>query len=365
MPRADHSRGAPAFLVFGLLLVAGAVGVALFARSGPAAARAGSAPHQPERTTPAPAIASSATADAVLHVASTLLQQNDPKRAEAVLAAAVRQHPDDPQLRLALGRVLVRLERPQDAYAHYEAALATGATGPEVHFEAGTVANMAERRDRAIEHYAAAQAADPSDARFPLYLAQVQRAAGDRAAAKKNLLLAATLDDAQPIAWGTLADMELEDNRPGVALQHVAKARALEPRAAIWRVIEARALKRQNEPGRALMVLEGIEGEERASLPVLRLVGECFALLGRPGDAAERFVQACERPGASAELCFETATWLERAGEPDRALRYAKIAAMQGHQPAQALTQRLTEPAGNPTATSPAEPPDPTRPDPG
>ncbi len=347
MASATHGRTAAGFLVVGLLIIVGAAAFVTIQRIGPskvfgtmgAGERGTIAPES--GSAPPGGIADAETLQAVIDSAMTLVQQGEVSRAESVLAAAVREHPGDGELRLAHARTLVELKRPSEAYAAYEAAIATGATGADVQFEAGTVANMAGRAERAVEHFSEAQRAAPTNAEYSLYLAQVQRKLGERSAARKNLLLATRSDDSLSIAWGTLADMELEDNRAGVALQYIAKARELEPREPVWRLIEARALKRQNEPGRALMVLEGIDGDDRYSLPVLRLVGECFALLGRPDDASARFVEAAERPGAAPEVLFETAIWCERAEDGDAAIKWARFAAMQGHEEAAALVRRL------------------------
>ncbi|MCW5776821.1 MAG: tetratricopeptide repeat protein [Phycisphaeraceae bacterium] len=314
----------------GLFVVALAVFVTAVVVRRPTAAEAEGDRHAPARTV-----------EAVLRAAADYMQAGERAKAEAVLSAAVREHPANPDLRLAFGEVLVALGRPGEAYREYEAALACGADGAAVHFAAGTVASMAGLPDRAVEHFAAAQAADPTKADYPLYLAQVQLRQGDVQRAKVNLLLAARLDEGRAVVWGTLAEVALRENKADLALQHVARAREIEPRVTAWRVVEARALNRLGEPERALLALRGVEGADARSLPVLRLMGECYGLLGRPGDAAREIAQASDASPGDAELAFEAATWMERAGSPDEALRLARRAMEAGHAGAAEIAARL------------------------
>ncbi len=286
---------------------------------------------------PAPA----RTVQAVLRAAADYMQAGERAKAEAVLSAAVREHPANADLRLAFGEVLVALGRPGEAYREYEAAIASGADGAATHFAAGTVASMAGLPDRAVEHFAAAQAADPTRADYPLYLAQVQLRQGDVQRAKVNLLLAARLDEGRAVVWGTLAEVALRENKADLALQHVARAREIEPRVTAWRVVEARALNRLGEPERALLALRGVEGADTRSLPVLRLMGECCGLLGKPGDAAREFAQASDASPGDAELAFEAATWMERAEDVAGALAFARRAAELGHAGAKEMAARL------------------------
>ncbi|MCL4742506.1 MAG: tetratricopeptide repeat protein [Phycisphaerales bacterium] len=327
----DRARGGRgAWALVGLFVVALAVFVTAVAVRRPSPAGA-------EGDRPA----SARTVEAVLRAAADYMQAGERAKAEAVLSAAVREHPANPDLRLAFGEVLVALGRPGEAYREYEAALASGADGAATHFAAGTVASMAGLPERAVEHFSAAQAADPTRADYPLYLAQVQLRQGDVQRAKVNLLLAARLDEGRAVVWGTLAEVALRENKPDLALQHVARAREIEPRVTAWRVVEARALNRLGEPERALLALRGIEGADARSLPVLRLMGECYGLLGTPADAAREFALASDARPGDAELAFEAATWLERAQDAESAMRYAVRAAELGHPGAEEMAARL------------------------
>ncbi|VAX42668.1 hypothetical protein MNBD_PLANCTO03-331, partial [hydrothermal vent metagenome] len=206
-----------------------------------------------------------------------------------------------------------------------------------------TLASQLGRLDRAEEHFATAQATDTADARFPLYLAQVQVRQGRIPEARKNLLLATRLDETLAVAWGTLAELSFRGNEPNVAIQLVARARQLEPRVAAWRVIEARAKNRIGKPAEALVALGGISEAERRQLPILRLIGQCYGMMGKPAEAMHEFEAALVHDPDNSDLLFETALWCERAGEPGKALGYARRAGDLGNEAGAKMAERLAD----------------------
>lgn len=268
--------------------------------------------------------------DAILNSATTLQREQKTEEARAVLVSAVQQYPDEQQIRLALAGVLLEMQKPAECYEQYEKALAIGPRTATIEFAAGTVANMAGKPERAIEHYQQAQAADPANPEIPLFLAQVQVKVGQIDAAKASLLRAAKLDESRAMVWGTLADIALRENNANLARQHAAKARELEPRVTLWRLIEARALKRLARPQEAVDLLAGVPETERRDPAVLQVMGECYGLLSKPGEAAALYADAADAQPASAELALQAAEWLKRSGDAERAAAYEKRAAMLG-----------------------------------
>jgi len=265
-----------------------------------------------------------AKAAEVLAAVEKFRAQGEVKKAETILRAAATDYPEDQSFPLALAELLVADRRLSDAYASYEKALSIGPADALLEFAAGTVANMIGRTDRAIEHYSAAQAADKADPRFPLYLAMVQAKKGQIVEAKANLLIAGKLNPDNATVWGTLADLSLRENAIPLALQHIAKARDLEPEATVWRVIEARAFKRGNKPEQALGVLIGLSPMQRLEDGVLSTMGECYGLLGRPEDATKIYREAVDLQPLDGALTLEYARWLERSGQLQEALSMAK-----------------------------------------
>lgn len=277
----------------------------------------------------------------IIKSAETLAQSGDTQAAEAVLTQALAAYPESQELYVATANLLIRQRDLTRAYPNLEKALAIGPRTADLEALAGTVASTLGRTARAEEHFAAARNADPSNARHALALAQVQHKLGKRDEAAASLAMSIKLDDQQPEAWGMKAELALRDNQPSLARQHIAKARALEPRAASWRLIEARALNRTGEPQAAVEVLLGLDDSELLQLPSLRLLGESYGMLRQPGHAADLFVRASTTKPDDATLALEAGQWLERAGRRADALRYATRAAELGNADAAALRDRL------------------------
>lgn len=341
----------PLFLAAGAALASAALLAAVVARRSmqPAAAdRAAEGPATSRAAAAATVPREAAATETILASAETLVRQGKHAQAETVLTTAVREQPEDQELRLALAGVLVLQSKLAAAYEHYEAALAIGPRTPEVEFTAGTVASRLDRLDRAEEHFSAAQAGDTSDPRFPLYLAQVQMKAGQTGAARKNLLIATRLDENLAIAWGSLAELSLREGEPNVALQVIGRARDLEPAVTAWRVIEARALNRLRRADEALAVLAAIPDAERRQLPVLRLIGESCGLLGRPERAVAEFEAAAAANPDDGDLLFDLAVWCERAGQHDKAARFARRAADLGVEAGAKMAERLSDATDDP-----------------
>lgn len=345
-PTSPTGRIVAAILLVGLLLTGIALFVAAMRQAGPGKAAGTPTPTAPSNnSTSAPAIrpADAAAIDAILNSANEYLKTEQAEKADAILAAAVLQHPGEQRLYILHAEALATLKRLDAAYDAYVRALAIGPRDGETEFAAGTLASMIGKLDRAAEHYQAAQTAMKNDPRPPLYLAQVQLKLHQAEEAKASLAIAGKLDPESAIVWGTLAQVALDENRPNLAQQHAAKARELEPRVTMWRLLEARALRRQNKPEEALAILTPLDDIEKREKPVLSLLGECFGLLNRPADAAAAYAKAAEFDPSDGQLSLDTALWFERAGDKTTALKYAERAAMLSTDGAAAMVERLKQ----------------------
>ncbi|MBL0921431.1 MAG: tetratricopeptide repeat protein [Phycisphaerales bacterium] len=292
---------------------------------------------------PAPGRAMSAIdAQAALSGARQYLRDGEPGKAEAILQEVIASAPTDQDAHILMGEALLGLERPRDSYEQYIRALAIGPEHAELHFAAAAVANTAGLPDRAEEHYWKAQSLDPTNPKHPLYLAQIQRKLGRNDEAKASLLRATLLEPGLAIAWGVLADLALEENKVSLARQHIAKARAIEPANTRWRLIEARVLRRDNDPQSAVRLLRSLPDEELLADPnLLAEAAACYAMLSRPDDAAGLFMMASSRRPEDADLAYDAALWLDRAGRPGDAQVFAVAAANRGHQKARELLDNL------------------------
>jgi tetratricopeptide (TPR) repeat protein len=300
-------------------------------------------------TVAAPSVADPSAIDKIITAAGQFQQQGEPAKAEAILKQAVLEHPEHQRLRLTLSDFLVTQKRHEEAYEQITRALEIGPRDAAAEFQAGTLATMLNKLEDAADHYSFAQQSDPAKPETPLFLAQVQVRLGRLDAAKASLLRAGKLTPDRAIVWGTLAEIALRENNLVMARQHIAKARELEPRVTGWRLIEARTLNRDRQPEEALKLLLALDPVEQRDLPVLRLIGESYGLLQRPGEAAKRFVQASDALASDADLAFDAAQWLERAGDRTNAAVYATRAAALGKKEAGAMVTRLS-------SAQPAEP---------
>lgn len=323
--------------VIALVVLIGAILLSVVVFGGGATPKPAAGSSVKDRVSPAEAM------ETILDAVQKRVRAGQHAEAAAILEEAVRTYADQQSLRLALAESYVALNRPADAYDQYLAALSIGPREAATEFAAGTMARMSSRPELAIEHYGAAQIADPANPIYPLYLAQVQKRISRTDDAKASLLRVVNLQPDNAIAWGTLADIALTENKLDLCAQHIAKARELEPRVGTWRLIEARLLKRQAKPEQALLVLDGLSGVERHEFYNARLIAECHAMLGHPIEAAAAVAGAADANPTDPELALEAATWLFRAKNNDRARQYAIRARTLGNDEAAGLLAQIGE----------------------
>ena len=313
----------------------------------PAAAGAASRPDRPSPVgespsgTPAAAVATSPAAEAAMRLADSSIASGDFPAAVATLEKAVASAPRQQALRLKLAEALIHQRQFDQAVTHMVEAIAIGPDAPALHFDLATVASAAGQLDLAIKHYEIAQARSPKDPRPPLYAAMVHLRRGDAAKARAQLVRAVALDDNLAEAWGTLADIELRENRVDLAMQHITRARTLQPEVASWKLVQARIQKRDNQPQAAAQLLMTLPDGERLTGPVLQTLSECFGLLSRPELAAEQYDLAYQRERSSENFARQAALWFRRAGNQSRADEF------------EAIASRLA-PSVPPAATAPA-----------
>jgi predicted Zn-dependent protease len=277
----------------------------------------------------------------VLDSARKLMTQSDWARAETVLRQASMEFPEEQEIRIALAETFLAMNKLPESYDQYEKALAIGPREPKLEFAAGQVASKAGLTGRAEEHFSMAQTADPRNPTYPMMLGMIQRKQGNVESAKASLLRSVNLDPENAFCWGTMADIALNENRTDLAIQHIEKARRLQPESREWRLIEARARKRKGEPERALMLLVSLDASQKREVHVARLIAECYGMLGRHADAAVVLVESSKADPVNAELAYEAAAALERAGNKPEAMMFAKQAEGLGHKGAATLIQRL------------------------
>lgn len=287
------------------------------------------APVAPAEST-GPGLAKTETVEAVLATVQRLTADDQPGAAETVLSDAVRQFPVDQDLRLAYADLLMSRRRWNEAYDQYVGAIEIGRVPAPVQFSAGTLASMTDRPELAAAHFDAAMRLDPSEPNYAMYLASAQLKLRQLSEAKASLAIAVRLAPDRAPVWGMLGQIALDENKLGMAAQHLDRARKLQPNEPAWVLMRARTHKRAGETEAALELLHTLPPQSMDEASTLELLAECYGLLGRPGDAASRYIDAAEQRPGDAELAFETALWLDRAGERAEAVRWAERASSLG-----------------------------------
>jgi len=283
-----------------------------------------------------------------LAVARQALNEMKPAKAEAVLRKTAAAFPEDQDVRTLLAEALLGMGQRKEAHRQYERAIAIGPDNAELRHAAGMVANTAGLVERAEEHLWQAQRLDPQSPKHPLYLGLIQRKLGKTDEAKKNLLIAARLEPSLAEAWGVLGAIGLDENKLSIALGHVRRAREADPANLNWRVLEAKILRRDNQPEQAARLLIALDDETVLTNAAVREeLAMTLGMLGRTGEAAAIYAEAAERSPEDAGLLHETALWFERAGEEDVAATYARRAARLGMAEAEATLARLESPEGS------------------
>lgn len=299
------------------------------------------APEEP--ADPAALVASLASADAILESVQTLVREGELDRADAVMGAAVAAYPGDIELRLAYGELLIGRGAGERAYAQYAEAIRSGADDPAVAFAAGTAAELAGLKEDAVERFAEATEGDATSAPYAVRHGLACLSINDLDGARASLLRATTLDPANAIAWGSLAEIALRKNEAEIAVRHAQAARTFAPDEPAWLVIEARALKRQGDAEAALLLLRTLPEADRWTGGVLSTESECLGLLGRPGEAGDLYEAAAERSSGAdvGRYWHQAAVWAERAGDADTARARATRSADSGSDAGRALLDRL------------------------
>ncbi len=271
-----------------------------------------------------------------------LLADDRWEAAERLCAKAVERYPADREIRLRYAEVLQGLRRFAEAYEQYREALVIGPRDAKTEYLAGLCANSAGMIEEAITHMEFARQRDANNPRYALELGLIQFKAGLYDEARGNLTLARTLDPDQAIAWGMLAQIALKRGDRRIARTYIAKARELAPESLDWRVIEARAVVR-DEPERAIELLDALPSEALTRVDVRSVLRSAYGSLGRFAEVAAIFARASDTEPSREDLALETADLYERAGNIEKAIEYARRASIVGGEEARRMLARLED----------------------
>ncbi len=261
---------------------------------------------------------------------------------EALVRDLVTRYPAMPEAHTLLAQVLLARDQAAAAYGALEQALELSprpAELPPILELAGTVAVNLGRLDVAAEHFGRAVALEPGSTRYRLSLANVHLKQGRLDAAAWQLEQVIVLDAGEHRAYALLSDVAAQHGNLPAALRHIARALEQTPdddRRNVVTYTRKRALllRRADQPGQALQVLDSLHPIEQQQVDVLADLAGCWAALEQPGRAAEVYEQAFAKDPANWRLLAEAARWHNRAADQTAVMRcLAIIRSLNPHAP--------------------------------
>ena len=336
--RRGNARMTGVALGIGALLAAGVAGYAIWTLAqAPTTTPIQLDPNDPDSGK----IAQTDSIEEILGAVQVYVRNKQYAQATTIMEHAAGQYSSDQEIRFALGDLYMMQNMHAQAYDQYLAGIEIGPDSANAEFTAGTLANMLDRFELAEAHYSAAMRMDPTNPDTPIYLSAIQINLNRLDDAKVNLALAARLAPDRARVYAMRSEIAMRENKPGIALEQIRKARAIEPRMVAWIVQEAKVLKRDSKAQESVELLLALPQEQLEDPEIVYLIAECFGLLGRPGDAASRMMDLSNLNPQDAKIAFDTAVWLERAGDRNAAIEWAMKAQQRGSTQAGAWIQSL------------------------
>ncbi|GAB4194866.1 MAG: hypothetical protein Kow00105_09100 [Phycisphaeraceae bacterium] len=240
------------------------------------------------------------------------------------LDGLIAQYPESAAAHLLRGQVLAYANQGEAALEAFEKSLEMEPRQAGVHVLAGTVAYKLRKLERARTHYETALSIEPGHSEYAVYLANVQHKLGDDRSAVTTLLGALRRDSKCHSAYALLSDIYASQNKLSMALDQIERALEVlperEPSARTAYVLkQAGLLRRANKPERALMSLAKLESGEQLRPDVMRATATCWAMLGKPGMAAEVYERALAVDPTNDHAAAEAVRWRLKAGDLDAA----------------------------------------------
>jgi tetratricopeptide (TPR) repeat protein len=161
--------------------------------------------------------------------------------------------------------------------------------------EMGKLLMAAQYADVAEACFLNAQTLDPSDFRWPYYLAHIYRSAGevDKSRALFERALQLRPDDVAALMW--LGDTYLAAGQPDAAEPQFAKALSLEPTSVSARYGLGRVALAKSDPARAVKYLEEVLAVDPDAAGAHYPLSLAYAALGEEAKAAEHLRQRRSR----------------------------------------------------------------------
>jgi len=272
--------------------------------------------------------ATGASADALEAIGNQFADALEAHRStEAIAHAAtdlVLEHPNDPAARNLLANILVQRNHWEDAYQQMRISLELNPDQPEVQLNAGTAAMHLHKYGLAGKHYSQAVGLDQRNARYRVHLAHAYIAQKRFDEARKLLLEALRADSTMHEAYQGMSELYAKQHHLTLAIEQITKAIENTPAAQRHRQVDyirekAKLLRRNNQPEEALITLRSLLAQERRLPGVMSDLAVTYAMLGKPGQAAELYEQVMVDDPTDIRWPLEAARWRLKAGDKPKA----------------------------------------------
>jgi len=268
----------------------------------------------------------------------TYSTHRDPANLQPMIDKArelVDQYPQLSGAHVLLGQMLLDDNKLTEALEQLQKSLELNQRQPHIQYLAGNTALMIGNLGAAEKHISQAISMDPTNGRYRLHMAMVYLGKRKYPEARMTLLQALNFDSSLHEAHSGLSDLYARQNKLSLALQQINKAIDRTPDTSggvsggasggdhgdwvIYMRKKANLLRRANKPGDALRILEGLSPRERINPAVMNEVALCFALMGKPQQAASLYEQALIVLPMDVDLLVGAVRWHHKAGDIDAA----------------------------------------------
>ena len=243
--------------------------------------------------------------------------------------ALIVKYPQSAEAHTLRGQVLIYAGRLDEALDSLERSLKLNPEQANVHLLAGTAASKLDRLEDAARHYAEAVKLQPDVGTNAIFLATIQHKLGRDYEAVPTLLTAIQHDAKLHGAYALLSDIYAEQGKLDLAQAQIKRAiDALnDPDSRVYVIYtlkRAALLRRADQPGESLALLDALPAAEQQRPDVLRDIAESWGMLGKPEMAARRYELALQVDPSNDHAAAEAVRWWLKADDTEAAERNLK-----------------------------------------
>jgi len=242
----------------------------------------------------------------------------------------VERYPRFAEGRAFYGQMLMLVGRTDPAIEQFKLSLDLDRQQPGTHLLMGTLYLQTDRPVEAAKAFDQAVSLEPTNASYRLHLAQAHLDLEEYDKARRAFLEVIQHNPEAHQAYSGLADLYLKQNKTGLALTQLERAIEHVPDEqehikTLYRRKKAAALRRDNDPEGALLVLQAIPFAQRQSPAILEEMATSWAMLGKPERGADLFKTALAMDPLNTDLLAGAIRWYDKAGNEEQRDRFARM----------------------------------------